>query len=123
SGTADLQASEMWQYRLVPALFGLLLIPLTLLFGRWLGPGPALWAAAFTAISHAMVFYSGYYVQEMLFVFFALLLIYCWLRYLERPALTWAIGTGLAAGLLHATKETCVLVFAALGLATAFVYA
>lgn len=122
SGTETIQQAEIWQFRLLTALFGIGVVGLAFLFKRWLGVGAALWAAAFTAVSHALAFYSRYFVQEMLFVFFALLLLYAWLRLLETKSLIWAITLGAAAGLLHATKETCVFVFAALAAATFLAY-
>jgi uncharacterized protein (TIGR03663 family) len=62
--------------RIVPALFGLGLILLILPL-RDIGAGPAAIAAFLTACSPAMAFYSRYYIQETLLVFFALGLIGC----------------------------------------------
>ena len=56
------------QLRLVPALFGILLVGLTWLVRRQLGMAAACFAALLSAISPAMVFYSRYYIQEMLLV-------------------------------------------------------
>ncbi|HYW79809.1 MAG TPA: hypothetical protein VE890_09550, partial [Thermoguttaceae bacterium] len=56
--------------RLLPALFGIGLIGMAWLLRNELGSGAILWAAVFTAVSPAMVFYSRYYIQEMLLVTF-----------------------------------------------------
>ncbi|MBM4047687.1 MAG: phospholipid carrier-dependent glycosyltransferase, partial [Planctomycetes bacterium] len=57
-------------FRIVPVLFGVGLVLLVLLVGDGLGRPAMACAAALTAISPAMVFYSRYYIQEMLLVFF-----------------------------------------------------
>ena len=106
-----------WTYRIVTVVFGTALVLLCLLLGRGLGPPAAICAAILTAISHAMVYYSRYYVQEMVFVFFtSATLVFAW-RYARNPRFGWAIATGLCAGLMHATKETCVIAFAAMAVA------
>ena len=56
--------------RLVPAFFGILLVGLPWLVRKELGYAEAAFAAALTAVSPAMVFYSRYYIQEMLLVCF-----------------------------------------------------
>jgi uncharacterized protein (TIGR03663 family) len=101
-------------YRIVPLVFGIGLVFVLLLLYDGLGWGGVFWTAVFTAVSHAMVFYSGYYIQEMLLVFFTALALGCGWRYYRRPTYLWAILAGIALGLMHATKETCVLVYAAM---------
>ena len=71
SGAANYCETQAATYRLVPLVFGVALILLLLPMRGALGPWAVLWAGLFVALSHAMVFYSRYYVQEMLFVFFA----------------------------------------------------
>jgi len=56
--------------RLVPAAFGIVLVGLVWLVRHELGPAAAFWAALLTAVSPAMVFYSRYYIHEMLLVCF-----------------------------------------------------
>jgi 4-amino-4-deoxy-L-arabinose transferase-like glycosyltransferase len=94
--------------RAVPAAFGTLLVLAHLLARPTLGLGGALWAALFAAISPAMVYYSRYYIHEMLLVawsFGALLAAAAWLR---RPSARSAAAAGFCAGLMLATKETAV---------------
>src|SRR5688500_5977599 len=59
--------------RLAPIFFGAGLILLLFLFADAIGPRVVAWAALFTVISPAMVFYSRYFIHEMLLVFFAAL--------------------------------------------------
>jgi len=56
--------------RLVPAIFGTLMIALVYLLRKELGAVAMLCAGLLTAVSPAMVFYSRYYIQEMLLVCF-----------------------------------------------------
>jgi uncharacterized protein (TIGR03663 family) len=105
-------------YRGLTILFGLGLILLLPLLRDGLGKTGTLWAAFFTAVSPALVFYSRYYIHEMLLVFFSLLLLTGGWRYWRTRKPVWIILAGLGAGLMDATKETFVfsLVAAALAL-------
>jgi len=106
--------------RLVPALFGALLVVLLLLFVKGAGRTAVLFAGLFAALSPAMVYYSRFYIHEMLFAFFALGLLATFWRYLLYPSPGWALTAGIFAGLMYSTKETSVIIFAALGLALVF---
>lgn len=109
------------QLRLVPVLFGMGLLVLLLLVGDGLSPAELAWGALAVAVSPLMVFYSRYYIMEMLLVFFTFAMIGCgWRFYLTRGT-GWIAGAGVCAGLMHATKETCVLQFAAIGVGLAVV--
>ena len=55
--------------RLAPVAFGVGLILLLLLFVDGLGRPALVWSAMFIAVSPAMVFYSRYFIHEMLLVF------------------------------------------------------
>ena len=68
--------------RIVPVVFGTLVVLLTLLLVRGLGSA-AVVAALLTALSPAMVFYSRYYIQEMLLVCFTFGVIVCGYRYAQ----------------------------------------
>jgi hypothetical protein len=46
-------------------------------------------------------------------------LIVCGYRYFRTKALAWAVAAGVFAGLMHATKETCIIAFGSMGLALA----
>jgi uncharacterized protein (TIGR03663 family) len=103
--------------RIVPVFFGLLLVLMPLLLFDGLGRSAAIIAAAMTAISPAFVFYSRYYIQEMLLVCFTFGVIACGWRYTQNKNICWAALTGVFIGLCHATKETSVIVFALILLA------
>jgi uncharacterized protein (TIGR03663 family) len=102
-------------YRIVPVVFGVGLIVLLWLLADGLGRGPGVLAGLFTAISPAMVYYSRYYIQETLLVFFTLAALAAGWRYARGKAMVWAALCGAAVGMMHATKETWVLAAAAAG--------
>ncbi len=102
--------------RIVPVAFGILLILLALLLRNGLGPA-VVPAVALTALSPAMVFYSRYYIQEILLVCFTFGTIACGYRYVRARTLPWAVAAGACVGLMHATKETAVVAFGSMGLA------
>lgn len=123
-GAKDFAQTKEVDYRIVPVLFGVGLIVLLVLAADGLGGGAAAIAALLTALSPAMVFYSRYYIQETLLVFFTFATIACAWRYVRSRSAGWAIAAGVCVGLMHATKETWVLAAAAmvLGLAAAMVW-
>jgi len=100
--------------RLVPVLFGIGLVLLAGLIGDGIGRPAAAGAAALTALSPAMVFYSRYYIQEMLLVFFTCGVIGCAWRYVRTRRVAWLLAAGALAGLMAATKETWVVTAAAM---------
>lgn len=114
SGTRDYNNFSETTYRLVPVAFGLGLIALLLLLTPDFGRTETLWAALFTALSPAMVFYSRYYIHETLLVFFTALTGMAWWRYVKSGRFGWCALAGLGLGLMWATKET--FVFAVLSL-------
>jgi uncharacterized protein (TIGR03663 family) len=97
--------------RIVPVFFGVLLVLLLLLIVDGLGRTVAVCAAILTAVSPAMVFYSRYYIQEMLLVCFTFGVITCGYRYTQSKNIAWALLTGVFLGLAHATKETFIIAF------------
>ena len=99
--------------RLAPALFGVGVVLLLVLMSDGLGRASAVCAGVLTAISPAMVFYSRYYIQEMLLVFFAFAFLASAWRYTRSRSWGWALAAGAFLGLMHATKETWVLAAAA----------
>ncbi|MCJ7778496.1 MAG: TIGR03663 family protein [Sedimentisphaerales bacterium] len=103
--------------RIVPVFFGLLLVLMPLLLLRGLGRPATIIAIVMTAISPAFVFYSRYYIHEMLLVCFTFGAIACGWRYTLSKNIAWALLTGIFLGLMHATKETCIIAFASMLLA------
>ena len=110
------QVSE-FTLRIVPVFFGVSLVLLVLLISRGLGSRAAILAALLTAISPAMVFYSRYYIQEMLLVSFTFGAIVFGYRYTQSRKIIWAILAGMSLGLMHATKETCIIAYGSMFLA------
>ena len=111
--------------RALPVIFSLILLLLVLLLRRSLGNVATLFAALFTALSPAMVYYSRYFIQEMLFITFIFAVFVCAWRYVQTQRLRWLLLSGAALGLVHATKETCLVVFfcMAASLCATWVYA
>jgi uncharacterized protein (TIGR03663 family) len=119
TGAPDFEHYSENRLRTVTVLFGLGLILLLPLVIDGLGRRGLLWAALFTAVSPAMVFYSRYFIHEMLLVFFTFLALGAGWRYWRTRKLGWALLAGAALGLMHATKETFALSLAAALLAIA----
>jgi uncharacterized protein (TIGR03663 family) len=99
--------------RAVPAFFGTALLLWIFLLSPAIGRTAVLGSALFAAVSPSLVFYSRYYIQESLLLFFVMGMLACVVRYGLRPSFSWAAAAGLCAGLMHATKETCVIAWAA----------
>ena len=119
SGARDAGEIADATLRLAPVAFGIGLILLLLPFVDGLGRQAVAWAACFTAVSPAMVFYSRYFIHEILLVFFAALSLASGWRYVQSRQLRWALLGGAGLGLMYATKETFVFSVAAAGLALA----
>ncbi len=114
--------NTLWQLttttmRFVPLLFGVGLILLLFAAGDALDRTESAWAALFTAVSPFMVYFSRYYIMEMLFVFFTFALLLAVWRYWRTGKLMWAALAGVCMGLMHATKETCVITWFSLAVA------
>ncbi len=105
--------------RLVPALIGAALLLVLLLFSGGLSREAALAAAALAAVSPALTYYSRFYIQETLLVFFLAALIGAGWRYARKRSALWAVLAGVSAGMMFATKETSVILFGTI--AAAFV--
>ncbi|MBU0641500.1 MAG: TIGR03663 family protein [Planctomycetes bacterium] len=114
SGVREFTDTSEVMFRLVPVLFGVGLILLLGLIADGLGRGAVLWAGVLTALSPAMVYYSRYYIQEMLLVFFTFVVLAAGWRYVRSRRVGWALWGGAAVGLMHATKETCIIQWGAL---------
>ena len=114
SGAKTFAQTDECDYRVVPALFGVALVALTALLADGLGAGAVLWAAVLVALSPAMIYYSRYYIQEMLLVTLTFVALACGWRYVRSQRALWALAAGAALGLAHATKETWVFAAAAM---------
>ncbi|MCK4563372.1 MAG: TIGR03663 family protein [Verrucomicrobia bacterium] len=101
-------------YRILPVLFGILLILCTPLLRSGVGCIAVLAAALFTAISPAMAYYSRFYIQEMSLVFFTFLALAAGWHAWHGGSRSWAVVCGLSLGLMFATKETAVIAYASM---------
>ena len=106
--------------RIVPAVYGILLCLTPLFYLRDIGKRAVLLCIVLIAFSPAFTFYSRYYIQEMLLVFFTACFLGCLWNWLRDGGLYWPIFTGISVGLMHATKET--FVFALVALIPALLY-
>jgi len=115
SGKFTFAQTTEWTYRLLPVLFGVGIILLLPLLADGLGWPATIAAGVLTAVSPAMVYYSRFYIQETLLVFFTFAAVASGWRYWRTRKIGPALACGIALGLMHATKETCVIAYAAMG--------
>ena len=100
--------------RIVPSVFGILLMFSPLFFIDELNKRSVLFCAMLLAFSPAFVFYSRYYIQEMQLVCFTAFFLGSLWRSVQSGKLSWILVAGVFLGLMHASKETFVFsVFAA----------
>jgi len=109
--------------RLLPVFLGTALLLLLWLLRDGLGRPAILSAAALTAISPAMVFYSRYFIHEMLLVFATALTIAAAWRWRQTRHIGWAMLCGAGVGLMHATKETFIIALGAMVVAAVLTFA
>jgi uncharacterized protein (TIGR03663 family) len=114
SGIDKFKDLNEFTLRIVPVFFGLLLVLMPLLLIDGLGRSATIIAMVMTAISPAYVFYSRYYIHEMLLVCFTFGVVACGWCYMQSKNIAWALLTGIFLGLMHATKETSIIAFASI---------
>ena len=102
--------------RSVTAIFGIALIIMLLLLAESLGWITLLVTALLFALAPAMVFYSRYFIHEMLLVFFGFTCLITGYQYLVSKKLVWALLSATCLGMMHATKETCIINYATIGI-------
>ncbi|GAB4417977.1 MAG: hypothetical protein Kow00106_13890 [Anaerolineae bacterium] len=104
--------------RLYPATLGVLIVLFPALFRRWLGRGGALIASALLLISPQLLYYSRYIRHDIPTIFFALVILYAIMQYVDgatprRPAWLGVLAVGLI-GIL-ASKEVSFIYIAIFG--------
>lgn len=114
TGVESFLDSNETTYRYLPVVFGMLLILAIPLLRSGIGCIAVLATALFTAISPGLAYYSRFYIQEILLVFFTLLTVAAGWLSVKSGSRTWAMVCGLAAGLMFATKETAIIAYAAM---------
>ena len=105
---------ETWMLRLVPVIFSAATLLAIVFLSRALPPGGGICMALLLAASPAFTFYSRYFIQESLLVFFTFTAILFGWRYTERNSTLNAIGLVVSLALMHATKETAALALVAM---------
>jgi len=108
--------------RLTPAIFGIILIAVALLFRNLIGNIGTVIAALLTAISPMHVFFSRYYIMELPMVLLLAVFVYCIWKYFCQQKLRWMTCAGAIAALMHATKETFVISIFALTAAALIIW-
>ena len=76
---------------------------------RYIGTAGALAAAAFATVSPGFVYFSRYFIHEILFVFFSLGIIVALLRYRETGKKHYLMLASASAAMLFTTKETWII--------------
>ena len=103
--------------RLTTVLFGAGLILLLPLLSDAIPLRALILSALFIIFSPSFVFFSRYYIQEMLLVFFSFAFCFlCW-RALAGRNRKWSLLAGFAAGMMYATKETAIITWGVMVLA------
>ena len=105
-GTSDVTARAM------PALFGVLLALLPLLFARHIGRAGAIVAALLLAVSPTMIYYSRFAGPDIYLAFFTLATAMVIWRYLAAPHRVVPVPDGGHAGLHAVTSEMALVVIA-----------
>ncbi|HEX5434287.1 MAG TPA: flippase activity-associated protein Agl23 [Candidatus Angelobacter sp.] len=98
--------------RLVTALFGIGVVWLMLCLRRQLGNFGSLAAAAMATVSPGFVFFSRYFIHEILFIFFTLGTLVALLRYRDTRRPSYFMFAAASLALLGTTKETWVITVA-----------
>lgn len=113
SGTSFSALSEV-TLRLLPAILGVGIILLLLLLKDGISLEAAAFSGIFAAVSPVMVFYSRFYIQETLLVFFLVGAVAAAWRYTRTRSAYWAAASGFSFGMMFSTKETCIIAIGAM---------
>lgn len=113
AGVESFAETSIFFYRLVPVLAGCVLILLVGLLRTALGKSGVLCAMMLLAVAPAFVFYSRYYIQEILLILFTVFVLGAGWLSCSRRSTMWAAVCGVGMGCMLATKETAVLTLAA----------
>lgn len=97
-------------FLLVSLLFGAGIPFLFLFLRKPLGNIAAITAAALALLSPAFAFYSRYYIQEIVLIFFTTAVLVCGVQYMRHRSIWWAFGVGVFSGFALATKESFAII-------------
>ncbi len=121
SGAESIKDLNEGDIRLLPVIFGSALILLYLGMGKAIGKPAAAVGALMAVISPGLFFFSRYYIQEILLVFFTFAALISGWWFTRRPTPWRAVLLGLSLGLMFATKETTLIAWLAMACALAVV--
>ncbi len=105
----DAHGLTTFNIRFVTAAFGIATVWLALLLRKRIGAIGALSAAALIAISPGAVYFSRYFIHEMLFVFFTAGIVVAALKYYDTARPLYLVLASASAALMTATKETWII--------------
>ncbi|HKW77044.1 MAG TPA: flippase activity-associated protein Agl23 [Terriglobales bacterium] len=110
--------------RLVTVIFGVGVVWLLLCLRRQLGAFGAIAAAALACVSPGFVFFSRYFIHEILFIFFTLAVVVAILYYNKSREPKYLMLASASLALMGATKETWIITVAVwlLALLCAIIY-
>ncbi|MFW5832370.1 MAG: hypothetical protein ACOCVA_08945, partial [Prolixibacteraceae bacterium] len=108
-GQFSVVAVDEFTLRSVAAFLGLAILLLLLFLSPPLDWPDIIQLVLFMALAPMLVYYSRYYIMEILLVFFNLGFIISVFKYVLNRRISWIIFAGAFAGLMMATKETWVL--------------
>lgn len=105
-GQYTLVSLDEFTLRSLTAFLGLALLVLLLFLKNELGWKEILSLSFFLALAPMLVYYSRYYIMEIMLVFFNLGFIISGFKYILTRKISWVISAGIFCGLMMATKET-----------------
>jgi len=122
TGCDLLVETSEFTHRIGPALCGVALIISVILLTGGLKPLTIALAMLLLAVSPVFVFYSRYYIHEMLLVCLSMILIGAVYRHIQHRSFFWVMTAGCSLGLMHATKETFVIAIFCMAVASVVVF-
>jgi uncharacterized protein (TIGR03663 family) len=117
----DRTTLEKTTLRMTTAISGIALVLVIFILARFTGWPLVLTASLLFAISPALVYYSRYFIHEIMLVVFNGAFLISFFRYTRSRKPGWIIIAGLFGGLMVATKETWVILIASQSIALAVV--
>ena len=119
AGISEVEGVSESLLRSVPLTFGIGLMLLAIPLRRAVSGAAVAFSTLFLAVSPIFVYYSRYYIMEMLLVFFCLAAIVCGWRYWISRRPWWLVPCAFSLAMMHIAKETCVIHYFAMGCAVA----
>lgn len=111
---------DQFTLRSVTALTGLLLLLFLFWLRKFVSLAEMIILFILLAIAPLLVFYSRYYIQEILLVTFNFGFLIACVRYISGKRVAWLIAAAVLAGLTMATKETWLMFFGLQAMALIF---